>query len=429
MPANAIKTRNSSIDRFRGIVIFSMIFFQFMAHFKNLGAAANISSHAPDEDAFYVFPNFAIADIIAPMFILAIGLTYLPSLKRMEKYGTKAAVTHCIQRYMLFIGIGVFMNGINDVLDGKFDDPLCLSFIIPTFVILALCIFWLVFKIFKANKIASFVGKALGILLVIFGVYGVVLAAVNAVMLVTGATSDSFGHWLVLHHIGFAGLVALPFALIKGKNAPYIRLAGGVALLLVYTLFHEGDLANDLFNSNLELIDEVADGGFIGGFGWGAMLVIYMFFAEMYNKGRKPFYISIAVFAVPSIALIVYSFMNVPDGATSLAGVMSDVLPINKGSVSPAFIIIAAFVSVVIFMIFDLFSFYKSAFDPLMWWGKNPILMYCIEFAVIGGIAAAAGDFFESASVPVSIIIIAVVTVLLNVVAYVLNKKNIIVKL
>lgn len=78
--AKALK-RIPSIDRFRGTVIFSMIIFQFIEYFKNLGAAANIALHAPKEDAFYILPNFAIADIIAPMFILAIGLTYIPSLK------------------------------------------------------------------------------------------------------------------------------------------------------------------------------------------------------------------------------------------------------------------------------------------------------------------------------------------------------------
>ncbi len=428
--ANSLSNRNAAIDRFRGIVIFSMIFFQFVAHFKNLGVFANISSHAPDENAIYVFPNFSVADIVAPMFILAIGLTFLPSLyKRMERDGVKAAVIHCVQRYMLFIGIGVFMNGVNDVLDGKFDDKLCLSFIIPTILTLVLFIVWLVLKIAKVKKAASVIGKAAGVLLVVLGVYGVVLALVNSVMLVTGKTSESFGHWLVLHHIGFAGLVALPFVLIKGKFASVIRLAGGLALFTVYALFHEGNLSGDLFNSNMELIDVVADGGFIGGFGWGAMLILFLFFADLYYKNKKNFYIALGVFAVPVLAFIVASFMSLPEGYTSLAGQTGSVLPINKGSVSPGFIIIATFMSLVVFTIFDLFNFYKLSFDPLSWWGKNPMLMYCLEFGFVGGIAAVAEDFFETASVPVSITIIVVVTAILTVIAYVLNKKNKIIKI
>ena len=341
----------------------------------------------------------------------------------------KSAVLHCVQRYMLFIGIGVFMNGVNDVLDGKFDDKLCLSFIIPTFVILALFILWFVLRLIKVRKVATVLGKASGVLLVVFGAYGVILALINAVMLVLGMTSDSFGHWLVLQHIGFAGLVALPFVLIKGKFASVLRLVGGLALFGVYTLFHEGNLPNDLFGSNMELIDAVADGGFIGGFGWGAMLVLFMFFADLYYKKKKNFYIGLAVFAVPAIAFIVASFKTLPEGYTSLAGQTGSILAINKGSVSPGFIIIATFMSLVVFAIFDLFNFYKLSFDPLGWWGKNPMLMYCLEFGFIGAVAAAAGDFFATASVPVSIVIIAVVTIFLTAIAYILNKKNKIIKI
>ena len=55
--------------------------------------------------------------------------------------------------------------------------------------------------------------------------------------------------------------------------------------------------------------------------------------------------------------------------------------------------------------------------------------MYCIEFAVIGGLTVALEDFFKTASVPVSVLIIAAVIVALTSLTYVLDKKNIIVKL
>lgn len=66
--------RIPSIDRFRGTVIFCMIVFQFIAGFPNLGAISHISSHAPKETAIYILPNLAIADVVAPMFILAMAL-------------------------------------------------------------------------------------------------------------------------------------------------------------------------------------------------------------------------------------------------------------------------------------------------------------------------------------------------------------------
>lgn len=78
---NDVKKRERilSIDRFRGTVIFCMIIFQLIANFHNLGIVSHISSHAPDANAIYFLPNFAIADIVAPMFIFAIALSYIPS--------------------------------------------------------------------------------------------------------------------------------------------------------------------------------------------------------------------------------------------------------------------------------------------------------------------------------------------------------------
>ena len=122
-------------------------------------------------------------------------------------------------------------------------------------------------------------------------------------------------------------------------------------------------------------------------------------------------------------------FAALPENTKTWAGAISTFLPINKGSVSPSYVIIATFISLFAFFIFDLFNGFMPKFDPLRWWGKNPILMYCIEFAVIGGLNAALGDFFKNASAPVASVIIAVVIVALTYLTYILDKKNIIVKL
>ena len=72
--------RIPGIDRFRGFVIFCMIVFQFAEKFPSLGVIARLAKHAPAEDAVYILPNLSLADLIAPAFILATGLTYVPSL-------------------------------------------------------------------------------------------------------------------------------------------------------------------------------------------------------------------------------------------------------------------------------------------------------------------------------------------------------------
>ncbi len=420
--------RNNTIDRFRGIVIFSMIIFQFMANFSGLGWASSISHHAPNEDAYYMLPNLAVADIVAPMFILAIGLTYLPSLRRrIEKDGKKTAILHFIKRNLMIIGIGVTMDGINDILGGK-TEGLDLTFVIGAAVVLVLSIVILILKAVKLKKISKPLGKFLSWFVTAFGAYGVGVALVNAVLLVTGKTADSFGHWVVLHHIGFAGLVALPFALIKGKYENLIRLLGGFGILGLFGLFHSGDLPNDMFANNRELVDGVADGGLIGGFAWGAMLVIYLAFSDMYMKNKKLFFGAVAGYGVLTAALVAGIIATLPEGAGWI-GPHSTFMAINKGSVSPSFVIVTVFISLLTFVIVEMFSFYKLSFDPFMWWGKNPILMYCLEFGLVGGITVAGESFFKEAGAPVAIAIVAAMAVLLTLIAYICNKKKVIIKI
>ena len=288
----------------------------------------------------------------------------------------------------------------------------------------------LALKIFRVKTRAKYYAY-LSWLVAGAGVVGLVVAFVNAVMFVTGKTAGSFGHWLVLHHIGFAGLIALPFALLQGKRGHWLRLVSGCAILLLYTLFHEGDLANDLFNSNRELIDEVADGGFIGGFAFGAMLILYLFFAEEFRRRRNKYLppLSFCVFAALTAALIAAELFTLPEGTETWAGALSTFLPINKGSESPSYVIITGFISLLAFYIIDLFNGFTPAFDPAAWWGKNPILLYCVEFAVIGGLNAALEDTFKTFSMPAAAATVIAVAVLLTVLAYILHKKDIVVKL
>lgn len=419
-------TRIPSIDRFRGTVIFCMVIFQFISYFPNLGTIANISSHAPNENAIYILPNYAIADMIAPMFILAIGLTYVQSFRRRaEKDGTKKAVIHFVTRNLTLIGIGITMNGINNILNGEFA-PLNIVIIALTVGVLVSGILTLVLtKVKKAKKIFSTI---LQVLLLIMGCAGIIITTVNFIMLCLGKTTDSYGYWLVLHHIGLAGLVALPFVTINSKWGGAIRFIAGIVILLIFSLFHEGNLANDLFANNMQLIDVVPDGGLMGGIAYGAMLLIYTSFADIYYADKKKFFASVAIFAVPVAFILAGVFKTLPETET-FANALSTFLPVNKGSISPSYILISMVLSFIAFLVYDAFNFYKGNFDPFTWWGKNPILLYCIEFLFIGALTAFLGDFFHNASAGLSVAIVSVITVLLTAVAYLLNRKNIILKL
>jgi fucose 4-O-acetylase-like acetyltransferase len=166
----------------------------------------------------------------------------------------------------------------------------------------------------------------------------------------------------------------------------------------------------------------------MGGIAYGAMLLIYTSFADIYYADKKKFIASVAVFTVPVAFILAGIFRTLPETET-FANALSTFLPVNKGSISPSYILISMVLSFIAFLVYDAFNFYKGKFDPLSWWGKNPILLYIIEFAVIGGLTAALGGFFVTASAVVSAIIVIVTAVLLTLLAYILDKKNIILKL
>ncbi len=305
------RERIPSIDRFRGMVIFCMIIFQFIAYFPSLGILSHFSTHAPDTNGIYFLPNYAIADIIAPMFIFAIALNYIPSFRRrQEKESSKSAVLHFLKRYLTLIGIGIVMNGINNILNG---DSSVLNYFVMALTVLVLisAILTLVFTLAKL-KAKKLMGNILGGLIVFAGALGVVLVTVNFIMLCTGKTDSSFGYWLVLHHIGFAGLVTLPFALIKGKKGTITRLIASAVILSLYNVFYNGNIAADAFASNREQLSAIADGGFAGGFAWGAMLMLFTVFSDIYYENKKSFRLISGVYILAAIGIIIGIFKTLP---------------------------------------------------------------------------------------------------------------------
>ena len=270
---NAVRVK--SIDRVRGFAIFYMIWFQFIRRFDNLPILPGLGVHAPDVNGVYFLPNFTCADIIAPLFLLAIGCTYSLSFNRCaDKFDLKTTVKKFTKRYVSLVGIGMLLDGINAIIDGKNS---IIDIIISgiTFIFLLLGLVYLVFKIIKLHNVIQTVSKILRNLLVIIGVLGIILVFINSLLLCVGKIDYSFGYWVTLHHIGLAGLLVLPivvFDYVKKSNKA--KIISSIILFGLYTIFHEMDLNSDVFTSNRELIDVIADGGFIGGFAWAIQLFI-----------------------------------------------------------------------------------------------------------------------------------------------------------
>jgi predicted acyltransferase len=93
--------RLSSIDQFRGFAILLMVLVNFLAGAK---IVPDWIKHAPDI-------GLTLADLVAPFFIFAIGLTYGISLRRRwQSQGWKKTLAHFLRRWLALIGIGFILT-------------------------------------------------------------------------------------------------------------------------------------------------------------------------------------------------------------------------------------------------------------------------------------------------------------------------------
>lgn len=154
--------------------------------------------------------------------------------------------------------------------------------------------------------------------------------------------------------------------------------------------------------------NNATQGGFIGGFGWGILILFGTIFSELYLNNKKYAYFTVLGMVALSVGLYF-------------------ALPILKSGVrpDPTYLVATMTISAIVFLIVDLFNFYKFAFDPLSWWGRYPFLLYLLEFGVIGlYVMVAPENLVANASLLVAIITTAVMVIGLTTLVYFLNKKN-----
>lgn len=397
--------RIKSIDRFRGFCVFAMLIFQFLKHFKSLGILSRLADHSLT-NGIVILPGMTLADIIAPAFIFAIGLTFALSFSKWQKlYGTKMAVIHYLERALSIIGLGTFLDLCNKVLD-SFDGYILNAF---DYTILAFSIIALIGLVLRfvslipafKKKLSPIAEQIFYIALSCMGFMNIIITTIDFFAIYNNFGAFRYNYWVTLQGIGFAILVAFPF--VKAKS--WVKFVGALAITIGYSVFHQ-------IGNNREWLDVIVHGGVIGGFGWGAMLIFDMFIADIYFENKKALALSISAF-----------FCGIGVFLTQWLGT------INLGSCSPTFILVGVGLSGLIFFIFEfLDKFYKSKFDPFLWWGKNPIIMFLVEFFVIGVYTTFMPDsMLSGASWWLASIQGIIAIVLLTALAYLLsrNKKSI----
>lgn len=94
-------SRLEAIDQFRGCAILLMVLADYLA---DVNRVPGWLKHAPDV-------GYTVIDLIAPMFVFAIGLTYGLSLRRrLARDGARRASEHVVVRNLALIGLGFLLT-------------------------------------------------------------------------------------------------------------------------------------------------------------------------------------------------------------------------------------------------------------------------------------------------------------------------------
>ena len=442
-----IKERNISIDRFRGIIIFLMILFQLLGNYVNLGFLSRICVHSPNYfitlpdalegnlqkavDGIYILPNMTIADIIAPAFMFAIGLTIVSSYKRrVKEMGKKKAVMSLIKRYLILLGLGVFFNGVNSVLGGEvFDNETPFSDILVFILTISAIITFILSVIFRKKTILKDINKYIFMLL---GIFGIGISIFNFIEHLFTNSIYNYGYWNTLQYIGLSCIITILIISMFKKDSTKKRLIASIILFIIFTIYHELPL-NAKGIKNVILIDYITDGGFIGALAYSSLLLMYTVLADIYNKDRNKFRKIVFVILIPVMLLIIYVMytFNAYDGSNRLftAGT-NEYFMINKGSISPSYLIVSLFISSFMFMIVDLFKDIKLKFDFFEIWGKSPILMYILEFFVVEACTSLLGDnLIKNAPIWLACLESFILITILTIIAINLHKKKKVIKI
>jgi predicted acyltransferase len=209
--------------------------------------------------------------------------------------------------------------------------------------------------------------------------------------------------WGVLQAIGMAGLITL---LVIRLPVIY-RWLIGVGILVIYQIILDYFL--------LDLTIRSPHGGLFGSLNWAAMLILGTALADLFH-GKPP-----AKKAFPWVSLSIFA---VGIGLALL-------LPVSKHRVSSSYVLISLGASALLFMLFDWLSYrfnWKGRF--LVVWGKNPLVLYFLHYLIIGiYFLPGLPEIYQAA--PPWLVMIEIIILIggISVVAYILDRKNIVISL
>jgi predicted acyltransferase len=296
------------VDLFRGLTIILMVLVNYLAGVRVVPAWLR---HAPGAGLTFV-------DVIAPAFLVAIGLTYGSSYsRRLDQDGRSAALGHFVRRWFALIGIGA------------------------------------------------------------------IIAAGTGITGAEGRIVD----WGVLQAIGTAGLLTLPLL----RRPAWVRGCVGLILLAVYQAGFVLFFSRHVFSSS--------HGGMWGSLAWSATLILSTVFGDMLGAGqerRAPAARRAGRFRAGFISGLALSLAYV-----ALGMLLTPVVPIRKAAVSPSYVLVCTGLGGGAFwVIYQLERW--SGLKPrlLLWWGRNPLLLYVLHYFLLAVLVLPGVDWWYAGAQP-----------------------------
>lgn len=111
-PSGLVTLRDLSIDRLRGLLVFLMVGGNYLAGVQAIPAYLK---HAPDI-------GLTVADLVAPCFVVVMGVNYGPSFERRRRVSVTGAYRHLLMRYLSLLGLGAIISAGGTVLAGQPSD-------------------------------------------------------------------------------------------------------------------------------------------------------------------------------------------------------------------------------------------------------------------------------------------------------------------
>ena len=226
------------------------------------------------------------------------------------------------------------------------------------------------------------------------------LLGIGALLTAGGAAIGAIpADWGVLQAIGVAGLLCLTVIPLK----PVPRMLAGLALLAGYQFV--------LDRWMLDTVLAGAHGGIFGAVSWGAMLILATAMADLKEKGLKAYTLGCLAITVLAVAAALLT-------------------PVSKHRISASFVLITLAIAGWLYLAIELLTRNWKTRGVLCWVGENPLGLYVLHMLLLGIVAVPQNpSWYTGAPAWLVITQLGAIFAILIVTAWLLHKKNIVIKL